>query len=208
MKTSKIGEQLKDISSDIFNIRISNRLSDSILNYFTMSIGFFFYGCLYAKIIVKDTTKSLFYEFILISGIIQILLGVFDWYKEKTRTLLTNTIFGILFISWYIKYKIILKKTPDYKDKKYEGVFYILLTVLSILLIIASKNKGQMYSINYLVLVVAFAFEVVDKYANKSWAKKTYGFAFVVSGGLFWITGVMRILNNQFLNRALFLVKE
>lgn len=203
-----IGEQLNEIRSNIFNIRLKNNLSDSILNYFTMSIGLFFYGSIYAKIIVKDNTKPFFYELIMFSGILQIILGIFDWYKKKTKTLLTNTLFGILFISWYFKYKYILKDNPDDKDKKYEGVFYILFIVLSALLIIASKNKGPMYSINFLALVVAFVFEVVDKYANKSWAKKTYGYAFIVSAGLFWITGIMRILNNQFLNRRLVFVKE
>ena len=203
-----IGEQLNDIRSDIFNIRLKNNLSDSILNYFTMSIGLLFYGCIYAKIIVKDNTKSFYYELIMLSGILQIILGIFDWYKKKTKTLLTNTLFGFLFISWNLKYQYILSGNPDYKDKKYEGIFYISFIVLSALLIIASKNKGPMYSINFLALVVAFVFEVVDKYANKSWAKKTYGYAFIVSGGLFWITGIMRILNNQFLNRTLVLVKE
>ena len=203
-----IGEQLNDIRSDIFNIRLKNNLSDSILNYFTMSIGLFFYGCIYAKIIVKDNTKSFYYELIMLSGIMQIILGIFDWYKKKTKTLLTNTLFGFLFISWNLKYQYILSGNPDYKDKKYEGIFYISFIVLSALLIFASKNKGPMYSINFLALVVAFVFEVVDKYANKSWAKKTYGYAFIVSGGLFWITGIMRILNNQFLNRTLVLVKE
>ena len=203
-----IEEQLNEIRSNIFNIRLKNNLSDSILNYFTMSIGLFFYGSIYAKIIVKDNTKPFFYELIMFSGILQIILGIFDWYKKKTKTLLTNTLFGILFISWYFKYKYILKDNPDDKDKKYEGVFYILFIVLSTLLIIASKNKGPMYSINFLALVVAFVFEVVDKYANKSWAKKTYGYAFIVSAGLFWITGIMRILNNQFLNRRLVFVKE
>ena len=203
-----IGEQLNDIRSDIFNIRLKNNLSDSILNYFTMSIGLFFYGCIYAKIIVKDNTKSFYYELIMLSGIMQIILGIFDWYKKKTKTLLTNTLFGFLFISWNLKYQYILSGNPDYKDKKYEGIFYISFIVLSALLIIASKNKGPMYSINFLALVVAFVFEVVDKYANKSWAKKTYGYAFIVSGGLFCITVIMRILNNQFLNRTLVLVKE
>ena len=203
-----IEEQLNEIRSNIFNIRLKNNLSDSILNYFTMSIGLFFYGSIYAKIIVKDNTKPFFYELIMFSGILQIILGIFDWYKKKTKTLLTNTLFGILFISWYFKYKYILKDNPDVKDKKYEGVFYILFIVLSALLIIASKNKGPMYSINFLALVVAFVFEVVDKYANKKKKKKTYGYAFIVSAGLFWITGIMRILNNQFLNRRLVFVKE
>ena len=80
-----IEEQLNEIRSNIFNIRLKNNLSDSILNYFTMSIGLFFYGSIYAKIIVKDNTKPFFYELIMFSGILQIILGIFDWYKKKDK---------------------------------------------------------------------------------------------------------------------------
>ena len=210
MRESQMKEGIKQqIRSEIFNIRLTNQLSDSILNYFSMSVGLFFYGFLYAKIISeKKNLDSLFYEILLISGIIQIFLGIYDWYKGKTLTLLTNFLFGILFISWYFKYYEILKKDKDYTDKKYEGVFYILFVVISLTLIIAAKNKGTMYSINYLILTISFAFVVVDKYVNKDWSKRTFGYAFIVTGVLFWITGFLRILNNQFLNKTLFLVKE
>ena len=77
----------ESLMNQIFNIRQRNQLSDSILNYFTMSIGFFFYGCLYADIIYNQETLSLFYEFIIIAGIIQIVLGIYDWYKGKSLTL-------------------------------------------------------------------------------------------------------------------------
>ena len=210
MRESKIKDGIKQqICSEIFNIRLTNQLSDSILNYFSMSVGLFFYGCLSAEIIVKkNNTESIFYEILLITGIIQIFLGIYDWYKGKTLTLLTNILFGILFISWYFKYYEILKKKEDYRDLKYEGVLYILFVVISLTLIIAAKNKGTMYSINYLVLAISFAFVVVEKYAHKDWAKTTFGYAFIVTGALFWITGLLRILNNQFLNRTFFLVKE
>ena len=210
MRESQMKEGIKQqIRSEIFNIRLTNQLSDSILNYFSMSVGLFFYGFIYAKVISeKKNLDSLFYEILLISGIIQIFLGIYDWYKGKTLTLLTNFLFGILFISWYFKYYEILKKDKDYVDKKYEGVFYILFVVISLTLIIAAKNKGTMYSINYLILTISFAFVVVDKYVNKDWSKKTFGYAFIVTGVLFWITGFLRILNNQFLNKTLFLVKE
>ena len=210
MRESQMKEGIKQqIRSEIFNIRLTNQLSDSILNYFSMSVGLFFYGFIYAKVISeKKNLDSLFYEILLISGIIQIFLGIYDWYKGKTLTLLTNFLFGILFISWYFKYYEILKKDKDYTDKKYEGVFYILFVVISLTLIIAAKNKGTMYSINYLILTISFAFVVVDKYVNKDWSKRTFGYAFIVTGVLFWITGFLRILNNQFLNKTLFLVKE
>ena len=210
MRESQMKEGIKQqIRSEIFNIRLTNQLSDSILNYFSMSVGLFFYGFIYAKVISeKKNLDSLFYEILLISGIIQIFLGIYDWYKGKTLTLLTNFLFGILFISWYFKYYEILKKDKDYVDKKYEGVFYILFVVISLTLIIAAKNKGTMYSINYLILTISFAFVVVDKYVNKDWSKRTFGYTFIVTGVLFWITGFLRILNNQFLNKTLFLVKE
>ena len=198
----------KKITGLLFHVRLDNQLSDSILNYFSMSVGLFFYGCRYAELTFAKNTESLVYEIIFICGIVQIILAIYDWYKGKSLTLFTNILFGLLFISWYYKYKKILKGEPKYIDKKYEGVIYILFAVIAITILIASKNKGIMYPINYLALVVAFAFMIVDKYVNKDWCKQTFAYAFVVSGGLFWITGLMRLLNSQFLNKKFILVKE
>ena len=198
----------KKITGLLFHVRLDNQLSDSILNYFSMSVGLFFYGCRYAELTFAKNTESLVYEIIFICGIVQIILAIYDWYKGKSLTLFTNILFGLLFISWYYKYKKILKKNSDYQDKKYEGVIYILFTVIAITILIASKNKGIMYPINYLALVVAFAFMIVDKYVNRDWCKQTFGYSFVVSGGFFWITGLMRLLNSQFLNKRFILVKE
>ena len=51
MKNFQIEEQLKDqIKSQVFHVRLTNQLSDSILNYFTMSVGLFFYGYRFADI--------------------------------------------------------------------------------------------------------------------------------------------------------------
>ena len=203
-------EKLENKITDlIFHIRLTNQLSDSILNYFSMSVGLFFYGCRYAKLDFAKDTESLIYEIIFICGIIQIILSIYDWYKGKSLTLFSNITFGLLFISWYYKYKKVLLLDPAHKDNKYEGIIYILFAVITITMLIASKNRGIMYAINYLALLVAFAFMIVDKYAKKnSWTKQTFGYAFVVSGGLFWITGLMRLLNSQFLNRSFILVKE
>ena len=166
-------EQLKNqINDKIFHVRLTNQLSDSILNYFTMSVGLFFYGCFYADIIYTDETISLFYDLIFISGIVQILLTIFDWYKERSLNLLSSFLFGLLFISWYYKYYLNSVDYKNYTDKKYEGVFYILFLVISLTMLISLKNKGIMESINYLALIVAFIFMIVDKYEDKTWIKK------------------------------------
>ena len=198
----------KKITGLLFHVRLDNQLSDSILNYFSMSVALFFYGCRYAELTFAKNTESLIYEIIFICGIVQIILAIYDWYKGKSLTLFTNILFGLLFISWYYKYQRILKKEPNYKDKQYEGIIYILLFALALVLIISVKNKSIMYSINYLVLAVSFAFVIVDKYAHKDWSKKTFGYCFIVLGGLFWITGLLRFINAQFLNRTFSLVKE
>ena len=198
----------KKITGLLFHVRLDNQLSDSILNYFSMLVALFFYVWCYAELTFAKNTESLIYEIIFICGIVQIILAIYDWYKGKSLTLFTNILFGLLFISWYYKYKKILKKNSDYQDKKYEGVIYILFTVIAITILIASKNKGIMYPINYLALVVSFAFMIVDKYVNRDWCKQTFSYSFVVSGGLFWITGLMRLLNSQFLNKRFILVKE
>ena len=203
-------DQLENkITDQIFHIRLNNQLSDSILSYFSMSAGLCFYGCLYADLDFAKDIESLVYEIIFISGIIQIILAIYDWYKGKSLTLFSNILFGLLFISWYYKYKKILSTNQDHKDNKYEGIIYILFVVITIAMLIASKNKGIMYPINYFVLIVAFAFMIVDKYVKKNnWCKQTFGYAFVVAGGFFWITGLMRLLNSQFLNKKFILVKE
>ena len=199
----------KKITGLLFHVRLDNQLSDSILNYFSMSVGLFFYGCRYAELTFAKNTESLVYEIIFICGIVQIILAIYDWYKGKSLTLFSNILFGLLFISWYYKYKKVLSKDQEHKDKKYEGIIYILFVVITIAMLIASKNKGIMYPINYFVLVVAFAFMIVDKYVKKNnWCKQTFGYAFIVAGGLFWITGLMRLLNSQFLNKKFILVKE
>ena len=211
MKNFQIEDQLKDqIKSQVFHVRLTNQLSDSILNYFTMSVGLFFYGYRFADIESKKETKSLFYDFIMISGITQIILGIYDWYKRKSLTLLANILYGLLFISWYFKNHLLenKKKDEDDEDKKYESIIYILFIVITLTMVIALKNKGVMYSINYLVMTVGFVFMVVDIFIKKDWAEKVFGYSFIVTAGLFWITGIMRILNNQFLNRTIPFVKE
>jgi len=195
----------KKIQSIIFNIKSNNQLSDSILNYFSMSVGFFMFGCNYAEIIIdKKESEYLFYGFLLVAGLSQLCLGVYEWYKGKTIAILENFSFGFLFISWYLKWNL----TAQNKDNISEGVFYIIWTVLIVVIIIGFKNKGAIYSLNYLAVLVGFIFLFISKYADKYWIKKTYGFSFIVAGGLFWITGLLRLINRTILSKNLGIIRE
>jgi succinate-acetate transporter protein len=175
----KLFDTLEKIQSHVFHVRNVNQLSDSILNYFTMAVGLFIYGIIHADIIVTDNSKLLLYFYIAFAGFAQIGLGIYDWFKGKTLTLLVNFLFGLLFISWFFKFYYILNPEGGdvNEDELYEGQIYILWFALSAFLIVAVKNKGILYSLDYLVIAVAFVFLFVDKYANKKWLTKADGYS-------------------------------
>ena len=206
----KLFSTLEKIQSHVFHVRSVNQLSDSIINYFTMAIGLFMYGIIHADIIVNDNNKQFLYYYIAFAGFAQIGLGIYDWYKGKTLTLLVNFLFGFLFISWFFKFYYILHPEGGEvnEDELYEGTLYILWFALSGFLIVAVKNKGIFYSLDYLVIASAFVFLFVDKYANQNWLKKAYGYTFLISGCLFWITGVLRFINSSLAKYEISIVKE
>ena len=147
---------LEKIQNNVFHVKTQNQLSDSILNFFTMAIGFLMFGFIHAQIIKTEKTLFLFYGSILIAGIAQIVLGVYDWYKAKTLALLTNILFGFLFISWFLKY-LWVEKNED-KNEYDEGALYIMWFLLSIFIIVGVKNKGIIYSLDYLIIAIGFLF--------------------------------------------------
>ena len=204
---NKIEQTLEKIQKQVFHVQCKNKLSDSILNFFTMAIGFFMFGCIHAEIIFSENIKYYFYGNIIIAGIAQSLLGIYDWHKGKSLSVLIDFCFGLLFISWFFKYYLIAKEEIK-QDDIYEGTLYIIWCLLTIIIIIAVKNKGIIYSLDYLAVTVGFVFIIVDKYADKSWIKRTYGYTFIVSGIFFWVTGLLRLMNTTLFHNTFGLVKE
>lgn len=198
---------LEKINSQIFHVRCKNQLSDSIINFFTMAVGFFMFGCINAEIIFSQDIKYYIYGNLIIAGIAQSLLGIYDWYKGKSLSILVNFSFGFLFISLFFKYYLVEKEAIN-RDDIYEGALYIIWCLLTIIIIIAVKNKGILYSLDYLSVAVGFVFLIIDKYAHQNWIKKTYGYTFIVAGALFWITGLLRFMNNTLFQNSFGLVKE
>ena len=201
-------QTLEKIQSQVFHIKCNNQLSDSIVNYFTLAIGFFMFGCIYAEIIFSENIKYYFYGNLIIAGIAQSLLGIYDWHKGKSLSVLINISFGLLFISWFIKYILLENGEIEKDDNIYEGALYIIWCLLTVVIIIAVKNKGVLYSLDYLAVTVGFVFMIVDKYGHQNWIKKTYGYTFIVAGGLFWITGLLRLMNTTLFKNTVKLVKE
>ena len=208
-KKDDLNRALEDIQKTVIHVKCRNQLSDSIVNYFTMAIGFYMFGCIKAQIFKNENDKFLYWN-IMIAGIAQIALGVYDWYKGKSLYILINFSYGLLFISWFMKNKLIEDhQSIDIKeDEEYEGALYIIWFILTIIIVFGLKNKGILYIIDFLILAIGFIFLFLDKYIDKNWSKKTYGIIFIVSGGLFWLTGVLRIFNHFYLENKLSFVKE
>ena len=205
-KKDDLNRALEDIQKRVIHVKCRNQLSDSIVNYFTMAIGFFMFGCINAEIFKNENDKFLYWN-IMVAGIAQIALGVYDWYKGKSLYILINFSYGFLFISWFMKNKLMEDKSIK-KDEEYEGALYIIWFILTIIIVIGLKNKGIIYIIDFLILSIGFIFLFLDKYIVEKWSKKTYGIIFIASGGLFWLTGVLRILNHFYLGNKFSLVKE
>ena len=208
-KKDDLNRALEDIQKRVIHVKCRNQLSDSIVNYFTMAIGFYMFGCIKAQIFKNENDKFLYWN-IMVAGIAQIALGVYDWYKGKSLYILINFSYGLLFISWFMKNKLIEDhQSIDIKeDEEYEGALYIIWFILTIIIVFGLKNKGIIYIIDFLILAIGFIFLFLDKYIDKNWSKKTYGIIFIVSGGLFWLTGVLRIFNHFYLENKLSFVKE
>ena len=201
---------LEKIQNNVFHIQSQNQLSESIVNYFTMAVGLFMFGCIHADIIYKKEIEFFIYGNIAIAGVAQIGLGIYDWYKGKSITLLSNVLFGFLFVSWFLKYYMNDEQENDGNEngEKGEGILYIIWSLLSIILIVAVKNKGLIYTLNYLAVTVGFVFVFIDKYADQNWTEKTSGYIFIVSGAFFWLTGLLRFINKTFMNNTLQFLKE
>lgn len=208
---AEIPSEIKDnifekIQKEVFHVKCINQLSDSIINYFCMAVGFFMLGCIHAEklITISDDTLYFLYGNIFIAGIFLVVLGIYEWYKGRFIYILINFSFGLLFICWFIKNNLIDVE----KDETYEGVFYILWAVLCFIIIIGVKNKAIIYSLDYLSVAAGFVFLFISKYADKIWIKYTYGWIFIVTGALFWITGLLRFINNSYLSHKFGLVRE
>ena len=207
-KKDDLNRALEDIQKRVIHVKCRNQLSDSIVNYFTMAIGFYMFGCIKAQIFKNENDKFLYWN-IMVAGIAQIALGVYDWYKGKSLYILINFSYGLLFISWFMKNKLTEDQSIHInEDEEYEGALYIIWFILTIIIVFGLKNKGIIYIIDFLILAIGFIFLFLDKYIDKNWSKKTYGIIFIVSGGLFWLTGVLRIFNHFYLENKLSFVKE
>ena len=188
--------------SPLINIRQISFLSESVINYFAIAICLFIYGChgLEWFNVDEDKNKQFYLGYFLISGGVLYIIGIINWYEGKELIFLLDFILSFFFIAIFLKNQI---HFYDYMidistgDDKLEGVFYILLFAFLLIIGISSKDKGIAYIIDYAALFVTFIFLFAYKFFRNDIIGKIDYYMFIVTGALFWITGIFKILNNM-----------
>ena len=197
-KTTVENEEIIKTITPLVNMRRITIVSDSIINYFSIGVCFVIYG-LYGLEWLKvseEKNRSFYLGYFLVSGIILYVIGIFDWYEGKELIFLIDFIYSFYFISLFLTENGIIKTKNNIENIKMHGTFYAILFSLIICIAISSKNKGKIYIIDYIVLFLGYLFLFFYKYIKTDWGEKVYAFIFIVAGGLFWITGLLKIIDN------------
>ncbi len=185
----------------LIHIRPYLYLSESVINYLGIGLCLFIYGCYGLKWFdIKDERYKQFYlGYFLLTGITLYIIGIFNWYEGKELIFLLDFVLSFLLISIYFKnQENIFGFISDFgtSNDKLEGIFYILLFCLLLVIGISSKEKGIIYIIDYAILFVTYAFLFVFKFFKTTTIGQIDNYLFIISGGLFWLTGLFKLFNS------------
>ena len=198
---------LKREELPFINVRKVSNLSDSIINYFAISITLFLYAAYtleWFHLQDEDSQGKKFVEgFFIFAGITLYVIGILNWYEGKELLFLFDFIFSFLFIALFLKGQNLGDISTRKDNSKLEGLFYIIFFAFIFIIGISSKGKGIIFSINYAILFLGFVFLFADKYYGNKWIKYVYSYAFIVAAALLWITGILKLINNGLINKSI-----
>lgn len=194
-------ESTKRSDNPLIHYRQISFLSESVINYLAIGICLFIYGCHGLKWfnINDETYKQFYLRYFLISGIILYVIGILNWYHGKGHVFLIDFSLSFLFITFFFKnqnniFGYVSNFSID--DDKLEGIFCILYFCLIFIIGISSKGEGFLIIIDYAALFVTYIFLFAYKFFRNNIIEKIDYYMFIVSGALFWITGIFQIIRN------------
>jgi len=186
------------------NIRKISTLSDSIINYFVISISLFMYSAYNLGWFDLKNSDKFVIGYYIFAGITLYIIGVLNWYEGKELLFLFDFIFSFYFIILFLKKQITI---TEVENLKLEGLFYILFFAFILIIGISSKEKGIIFTINYGIVFFGFVFLFADKFFNNnSTIKYIHCYAFIVSAVLLWAIGVLKLINNGLLNKSIIIL--
>lgn len=191
--------------STVIHIRQIASLADSIINYFAIGICFFIYGCIGLEWFkgAEEASLKFYLGYYLVGGITLYIIGIINWYEGKGLIFIIDFILSFLFITLFLKNQnlgSISDYLGTYNNDKLQGIFYIMLFCLILFIGISSKEKGLIYIIDYAVLFISYVFLFAYKFFKNDIIKTIDCYMFIVCGALYWITGVLKMLNSSLKN--------
>lgn len=203
-KTEEI-KQMQPITANgfkfpIINIRRATTLAESTVNYFLLGLCFSIYS--FSRFnwfkVNEINNKNYTMANFLFVGVCLCVLSLYDWYQGRTISFLLNFNFGLLYIVYYTDTNNLFDNPKDAgkSDIKLEAIFYILWFSFLFFVIICSKDKGILFIIDYIFLFIGYVFIFIYKYWLYEWVDKAVAYAFLVIAAFFWITGILKLLND------------
>ena len=197
----KIEENLKvNIKKEILpKVKIKKLMSypTSIYPYFFISFGLLYLSCNSAW--SEYGSSSLSIPFLII-GIIQYILGIYDFYQGNNFLFILNIIVGIRYINFFMNYFEIngLKRTKKLFSSMQgiiDFIFFIFICIFTIIM----KGEGIIYFINFFFLVITTAFFILSGYAESyPIIIKINGYLLFFNSFCFFLTGVILVLHDTY----------
>ena len=185
------------------NIKKLSNLSDSIINYFVISICLILHSAFNLNWFnLKENSKFCFTYFIF-AAVILYIIGIMNWYEGKELLFLFDFIFSFYFLTLYFNENSYFNNDDGNNNNKLRAIFYIFIFCFFLVLLISSYRKGKIFMVNYFILFVGFVFLFLDNFFEDKYdcIKKTHYYIFIISGGLMWIIGILKLINNGFLSK-------
>lgn len=180
----------------IINVRRTANLSESIIGYFALSAGFFIYAMLGLDWFKSTQNIDFVKSYFLYAGIVLLITSLYEWYQGRTLLFSCNFIFGILFIFFYLQGNPNENKEID----KIEAIMYIFIFAFIFFVILASKEKGILIIIDYIVLFTGMVLQFIIAYWRDYKKIKTImdvrNYDFIVIAGLLWLTGIIKLYSD------------
>jgi len=194
----------------LIHYKLNPILSTSILNYLSIGISLAIFGCDKKNFFKLQGHRPLRINYYFVSAIILYISGIFDWIDGKELLFLVDFILSFYFFSLYFREetekKLALTIAIESKNDELQGTFYVTLFLFFLCIAVSYKNKGKFYIIDYSVLVLGFIFLFLHRYFGAGWMEDAYSYIFIADGILFWISGLLKMIDNVMNNHSIILI--
>lgn len=198
---NELNQDEENPSFPLLSVKRTVFFSASTVNHFALSIGLFLY--MYMKFnwlnaLEDPLTEQFFYYYLIFTGIIQYIIGFYDWYRGRTISFTLDFVFGIFYVMTYFqKYpEGITDVGGSTHDKNRQGTFYAILAGFLLVLALGCKRKGFVYLVDIFALFLGFVFLFIYYFWTVNWCNTAAKYVFVVVSCLFWLTGLGNLIND------------